>query len=258
MNSGIHWRYCALFMAVLILMTAQEAVALDGNEVLSKVDAVLSASKNSVGSATMVLIDKDGNEKERELKIWTRHYADKDDLSLLKFVTPAEIRNLGFLSLADDQMYLYMPAFDRVRRIASHARKESFAGSDLSNDDLSTGKYTAHYTAEISSETDTEYVLELKRKPGSDRIYPRVVAWVDKKEFTSSKMELYDDQDKLWKVNEVVNEKIQNYWTPVQIRMKDVQKDHSTLMKITKIEYDTDLDDTVFTKRFLKRSIKDE
>jgi len=245
-------------MAALIFMTADQAVALDGNEILSKVDAVLSASKNSVGSATMVLIDKDGNEKERELKIWTRHYADKDDLSVLKFVIPAEIRNLGFLSLADDQMYLYMPAFDRVRRIASHARKESFAGSDLSNDDLSTGKYTAHYTAEISSETDTEYVLELKRKPGSDRIYPRVVAWVDKNEFTSSKMELYDDQDRLWKVNEVVNEKIQNYWTPKQIRMKDVQKDHTTIMKITKIEYDTDLDDSVFTKRFLKRSVKDD
>ncbi len=258
MKPGIHWLYSVLCMISLVFIAAQEAFALDGNEVLSKVDAVLSASKNSVGSATMVLIDKDGNEKERELKIWTRHYADKDDWSLLKFVTPAEIRNLGFLSLADDQMYLYLPAFDRVRRIASHARKESFAGSDLSNDDLSTGKYTAHYSAEISSETDGQYVLELKRKPGSDRIYPRVVAWIDKSEFTSSKMELYDDQDKLWKINEVVNEKIQNYWTPVQIRMKDVQKDHTTIMKITKIEYDTDLDDSVFTKRFLKRSVKDE
>ncbi len=40
--------------------------------------------------------------------------------------------------------------------------------------------------------------------------------------------------------------------------MKDVQKDHTTIMKITKIEYDTDLDDNVFTKRFLKRSVKDE
>jgi len=258
MNSGIQWRYFFIFMVVLVFITAQKAVALNGDEVLSKVDAVLSASKNSVGLATMVLTDKDGKEKERKLKIWTKHYAEKDDWSVLKFVSPADIRNLGFLSLSDDQMYLYLPAFDRVRRIASHARKESFAGSDLSNDDLSTGKYTAHYTAEISSETDTQYVLELKRKPGSDRIYPRVMAWVNKEHFTSSKMELYDDRDKLWKVNEVTNEKIQNYWTPRQISMKDVQKDHTTLMKITKIEYDTDIDDKVFTKRYLKRNVRDE
>jgi outer membrane lipoprotein-sorting protein len=242
----------------LLLFASLPSFAMTGDEVLANVDAVQSASKNSLGEATMTLIDKDGKEKERKLKIWTKHYKDKDDWSILKFLSPAEIRNLGFLSLADDQMYLYLPAFDRVRRVASHARKESFAGSDLSNDDLSTGKYTTHYGAEITSETDTEYILELKRKPGSDRIYPRVLAWVNKNDFTASKMELYDDQDKLWKTSEFENEKIQGYWTPKRLEMKDVQKDHTTILKITKIDYDTDLDDKVFTKRYLKRRVKGE
>ncbi|HPJ95562.1 MAG TPA: outer membrane lipoprotein-sorting protein [Deltaproteobacteria bacterium] len=254
------YRLLVGFLLVVVLLcvfaVASTGMAMTGDEVLAKVDAVLSASDNSLGEATMTLIDKDGDEKERKLKIWTKHYKDKDDWSILKFLTPAEIRDLGFLSLSDDQMYLYLPAFDRVRRIASHARKESFAGSDLSNDDLSTGKYTDHYDAQIAQETETQYVLELTRKPGSDRIYPRVVAWVDKGEFTASKMELYDDQNNLWKTNEIENEKIQGYWTPRQITMKDVQKDHTTIMKITKIQYDTDLDDNVFTKRYLKRRLK--
>jgi len=252
----VHKRFFMLLVAGCLLAANSPAMAMTGDEVLARVDAVLSASDNSLGEATMTLIDKNGDEKERRLKIWTRHYKDKDDWSILKFLTPADIRNLGFLSLADDQMYLYLPAFDRVRRIASHARKESFAGSDLSNDDLSTGKYTDHYNAEITKETDTQYILELKRKPGSDRIYPMVVAWVDKEQFTSSKMELYDDQNNLWKTNEIENEKIQGYWTPRQITMKDVQKKHTTIMKITTIRYDTDLDDKVFTKRYLKRRVK--
>lgn len=256
MNSSVYKGFFVVMGIVFTFTAASPCPAMTGDEVLAKVDAVLSASDNSLGLATMTLIDKNGKEKERKLKIWTKHYKDKDDWSVLKFVTPAEIRNLGFLSLSDDQMYLYMPAFDRVRRIASHARKESFAGSDLSNDDLSTGKYTAHYNAEITRETDTQYILELKRKPGSDRIYPRVMAWVNKEHFYASKMELYDDQDKLWKVNEVENEKIQGYWTPRHIRMKDEQKNHTTIMKITKIQYDTDLDDKVFTKRYLKRRVK--
>jgi len=137
---------CALVGVVILMVTAGFAFAADGNEVLKKVDEVQSASKDSVGDITMTLVEKGGASKVRTMKVWRRHYKDKDDWSLLKFTAPADIKNLGFLSLADDKMYLYLPAFDRVRRIASHARKESFAGSDLSNDDLSTGSTRATTT----------------------------------------------------------------------------------------------------------------
>ena len=246
---------CAVAALLLFVMTSP-APAMDGNEVLKKVDEVQSASKDSIGNVTMVLVEKGGQTKERTMKVWRRHYRDKDDWSVLKFTAPADIRNLGFLSLADDKMYLYLPAFDRVRRIASHARKESFAGSDLSNDDLSTGKYSSHYDAQISKEAAGEYVLELKRKPGSERIYPRVVAWVNKKDFTVSRMELYDDGGKLWKSSEIKNEQVQGYWTPMEIKMTDVTKSHTTIMKITRIEYDKNLEDDIFTERYLKRNVK--
>lgn len=246
---------CAVF-ALLLFVVAAPVSAMDGNEVLKKVDEVQSASKDSVGNVTMVLVEKGGQTKERTMKVWRRHYRDKDDWSVLKFTSPADIRNLGFLSLADDKMYLYLPAFDRVRRIASHARKESFAGSDLSNDDLSTGKYSSHYDAQITREAGNEYVLELKRRPSSERIYPRVVAWVNKKDFTVSRMELYDDGGKLWKNSEIKNEQVQGYWTPMEIRMTDVTKGHTTIMKITRIEYDKNLEDDIFTERYLKRNVK--
>jgi len=246
---------CAV-VALLCLVMASPAPAMDGNALLKKVDEVQAASKDSVGNVTMTLVDKGGQTKERTMKVWRRHYKDRDDWSVLKFTAPADIRNLGFLSLADDKMYLYLPAFDRVRRIASHARKESFAGSDLSNDDLSTGKYSSHYDARTSKEEGGVYVLDLKRKPSSERIYPRVIAWVNKKDFTVSRMELYDDGNKLWKSSEIKNEQVQGYWTPMEIRMTDVTKSHTTIMKITKIEYDKNLEDSIFTERYLKRSVK--
>lgn len=248
--------WTALLCGVFLTGAAGLAWAMDGNEVLKRVDEVQSASKDSVADITMTLLDKGKTEKVRTMKVWRRHYKDKDDWSLLKFTSPADIKNLGFLSLADDKMYLYLPAFDRVRRIASHARKESFAGSDLSNDDLSTGKYTSHYDAKIAREEGGEYVLELKRKPSSERIYPRVVAWVDKNDFTVSRMELYDESGRLWKRSAIKNEKIQGYWTPLEISMTDVTKDHTTVMKIAKITYDTGIKDEVFTDRYLKRDVK--
>ena len=247
-----------LVVMISLIASAVSAEELTGDQVMDKVDAVISAPSDSPGTGIMILVDKKGKEKERRLKMWTRHYKDKDDWSLTKFSEPAEVRNLGFLSLADDKMYLYLPAFDRVRRIASHARKESFAGSDLSNDDLSTGKYQEHYSAKILEETDQEYVLELIRKPGSNRIYPRTKAWVNKSNFTISKMEMMDENDKLWKTLEAKNEQIQGYWTMAEITMTDVRKDHKTIMKMEDLKFDVGLEDSMFTQRYLKRRLKSE
>jgi outer membrane lipoprotein-sorting protein len=243
-----------MFLAVF-LVTGQ-ANALTGEDILDKVDAVLSAPTDGTSTAEMILVDKSGKTKERSLKLWTRYFRDKDDWSLTKFVEPAEIRDLGFLSLADDKMYLYLPGFDRVRRIASHARKESFAGSDLSNDDLSTGRYVDHFSAKIKEETDGQYVLELTRKPGSNRIYPKSTVWVNKENFTIPKMELFDKNEKLWKTFEGEYEQIQGYWTMTTLTMTDVQKKHKTIMKIEEIQFDVGLDDKTFTQRYLKRRVR--
>ena len=241
-----------------VFLATAPANALTGDEVLARVDAVLSAPADGTSTATMALVDKSGRTKERRLQLWTRYFKDKDDWSLTKFLSPAEVRDLGFLSLADDKMYLYLPAFDRVRRIASHARKESFAGSDLSNDDLSTGRYVDHFSAKITKETDQEYVLELARKPGSNRIYPRSIVWVNKENFTIPKMELFDKNDKLWKTFEGEYEQIQGYWTMTGLTMTDVQKKHKTIMTVEDIRFDVGLDDKTFSQRFLKRRVKVE
>ncbi len=250
--------YTISFLTCLtFLVAATSVMALTEKEILDKIDAVISAPTDSTGTGTMILIDKKGKKKERRLKMWTRYYKDKDNLSLTKFLVPAEVRNLGFLSLSDEKMYLYLPAFDRIRRIASHARKESFAGSDMSNDDLSTGTYGDHFDAKKTQETDEEYVLELTRKPGSDRIYPKSTAWVNKQNFCITRMELFDENNKLWKTLTAKNNKIQEYWTMTEITMKDVQKNHQTIMKIEDIKFDVGLEDKIFSQRYLKRSIKE-
>jgi len=241
---------------LFVFLATGPAKALTGDEVLARVDAVLSAPADGTSTAEMTLVDKSGNTKERRLKLWTRYFKDKDDWSLTKFAEPAEIRDMGFLSLADDKMYLYLPGFDRVRRIASHARKESFAGSDLSNDDLSTGKYVDHFSAKITKETDQEYVLELTRKPGSKRIYPKSTVWVNKENFTIPRMEMFDKNEKLWKTFEGQYEQIQGYWTMTSLTMTDVQKEHKTIMKIENIQFDVGLDEKTFTQRYLKRRVK--
>ncbi len=136
-------------------LAAQELTAL---EILQKSDAVGMAPKDKHSLSTMILIDKDGDQKERETEIFERN---KEDLRLVRFLSPADQKGISFLNLPDDKMYLYLPAFRKIRTIASHVKNESFAGTDFSYDDMSASGYEEDYTPTLLETTEEFYVLVL-------------------------------------------------------------------------------------------------
>jgi len=237
-------------IAIVLVLSSSPTYALTGDEILSKVDQVLNAPKDRVGSVRMTLIDKNDDRKERELGMWQKG----DEKRIVRFLSPADVKGVGFLSLTDDQMYLYMPAFKKIRRIASHIKNENFMGSDFSYDDIAQTLYADDYTARILEETETHYVLELSPRPKSDADYSRLKMWVVKKTYLYDKVEYHDKKGKLQKVLTVSKtEQIDGYWTPREMEMHDVQKEHRTVMAFTEIKHDTGLEDKLFTQRYLKR-----
>jgi len=95
--------------------------SITASDILDKVDAIMNAPQDRYAKLITIVVDKNGKKKERETVMW-----QKGDKRLIRFLSPAEDRGVGFLSLSDERMYLYMPAFNRVRRIASHVKKKSF------------------------------------------------------------------------------------------------------------------------------------
>lgn len=231
-------------------------LASDGNLILKQVEERLigeKAPKDMHSLMVMTIVDSHGNKKVREIEAWEKNNSDKDDWRVMKFRKPADVRGVGFLVLSEEQMYLYLPEFHRIRRIASHSKKESFMGSDFSYDDMGTSGFTKYYNATLVSETPREYVLELKRKPGMKKPYSKIKLWVQKESMLPSKMELYDNSGELSKVAEQTIKRINKYWIPVRIKMSSVKKGTYTIMEMKDIEVDKGLSTKMFTKRFLKR-----
>ena len=138
----------SLFMLLILMVTlastqlyAQNLSALD---ILKKADAVVNAPQDMHQFSRMILIDKDGDEKVRNSEM----YQMGDEKRLVRFLSPADQKGIGFLSLPDDVMYLYLPAFHKIRRIASHVKNENFAGTDFSYDDMSSFQYAEEYDPE--------------------------------------------------------------------------------------------------------------
>ena len=72
------------------------------------------------------------------------------------------------------------PGSRKVRRVASHARKQGFQGTDFSMDDLRLLKLAPVFNATIKEVTPTHLVLDLTKKEGADVPYGRIVLHLPK------------------------------------------------------------------------------
>lgn len=227
--------------------------ALTGEEILKKVDEISAAPKDIHMISKMILIDSKGNERLRKAETFQKNHPEEKRLT--RFLEPADQRGIGFLALPNDVQYVYLPAFRKVRRIASHVKNQKFAGTDFTYDDLSTFRFSRDYTPKLVETTDQFYILELTPKPGVKKDYGKLRMWVRRDNFVSAKIEYYDKKGQLWKVLErrkIV--KIGDYWTAKEMEMRDLKENHSTVIIQEKIEFDTGLSDEIFTPRYLRRA----
>lgn len=238
------------FISLLFIFAVAFSQDLTASEILRKTDDVITAMKDAKIKLKTILIDKDKNEKVRE----SESFEKGKDKRLVRFISPADQRGIAFLSLPNDVQYVYLPAFHKVRRIASSAKNTNFAGTDFTYDDLSTFEYSPLCIPKLIETTNDTYILELTPKPDVKKEYSKLKMWIRKDNFYPIKYEMYDKNGKLWKILERRRiEKVGNYWVSKEMEMKDVKANHATKMIIEKIEVDTGLSDDIFTERNLSK-----
>ncbi len=256
---------CLMFVILISGITFAEANNLHSQElsaqqILENVDKNLNAPNDQEITIKMILIDKTGNEKVREAKIWQKG----SEKRMLKFFAPADIKGLAFLNLPDDIMYLYLPAFKKIRKIASHVKNTNFAGTDFSYDDMYSTNYADIYdvkllesnskSKELSEEQIDLYILELIPKKDNKKEYSKLIMLVRSDNLYPMKIEFFSKDGEKVKIME--NSKIEKegkYWIAKEAIMHNLNKDHKTRLIITEVKFDQQLSDDFFTKRYLKR-----
>ncbi len=240
----------ALGLIVSFSLFSTEAIALTAEEVLTGVDDVMNAPKDQILKQKVVLIDKKGKEKERTLLVYQKGF----DKRLARFLSPADQKGIAFLSLPNDVIYLYLPAFKKVRRIATHVKNTKFAGTDFTYEDMEAKRYSENWIPELLNTEKEHFIMQIKPKSGIRTNYSKMVFKVRKDNLYPVKVELYSRAGKLFKVATTTNiKKIGKYWVAEEATMEDLKSRHKTKMILLKAQFDTGISDKKFTKRYLKR-----
>jgi len=223
---------------------------LTATQILTMVDDVINAPKDQDLKLKLILIDKDGKEEVRQMSMLQKGC----DRRMVKFLSPASQKGIGVLSLPDDIMYLYLPAFKKTRRIASHVKNTKFAGTDFTYEDMEAKRYSEKYTPEILKKDENHYILQLKPKKDVKTDYSKLIMWVRADNFYPTKIEFYDKGNNLYKV--MLREKIEKvgkYWVSKESEMEDLKAKHKTKMILEDVKFDSGLSDELFTERYLIR-----
>jgi len=169
-----------LLFTILCLL-AVPAMALDGNQILQKVDRNLEPESYEM-YRKLINVEPDGTRKEYVLYSLKK---GRDKLVAL-FLAPASDKGRATLRLGDN-MWLYIPEVGKPMRITS---LQSVVGGVFNNADILRLDYTTEYNVENMEEQKESYLLALKAKSG-EVAYDKLKMWVDKKDLLPQTIECY-------------------------------------------------------------------
>jgi uncharacterized protein len=216
---------------------------------------------------TMVLINNRGQQRERANSGLVKLQPNGVDSKLVvKFSTPPDIKGTGVLQIehsdSDDDLWIYLPALKKSRRLVANNKKDSFAGSDFSYGDITLPKVDQFKHTLLRSEKIDEhdcYVVE--SVPATDTVnantgYSKRIAWVRADNFVESKVEYYDLGGRLLKTQRTGRHQLvepdKGRWFVMHREMTNHQSGHRTTITASKAET-TAIPDDSFTTRYLEK-----
>jgi len=265
--------FVMIFLTLCMNAITVNAQNLNVNDIVEKSNHVsLYQGYDVKGKMKFIISDKQGRIRKRELNILRKNDERKngDQKYFTYFIAPSDVRGMTFMVHKhadvkhDDDRWLYMPGLDLVKRIAASDKRTSFVGSDFLYEDIS-GRSPKEDRHELIKTTDEFYVI--KNVPKNKTVeFEYYLAYVDKKNYIAMKIEYYKKNGFLYReifVEEVKNivandkNKQKTYPTVTRSVARDLEKGGKTEMIFSRIKYNTDINNNVFTERYLRRPSRD-
>ncbi|HLK91214.1 MAG TPA: outer membrane lipoprotein-sorting protein [Polyangia bacterium] len=217
----------------------------------------------------MTVLGEGGQAREREISMATKLYdGGKTEKRIYRFLSPADVQGTGILVYdyenKPDDVWIYLPALRKTRRVVSTQRSQSFMGSEFSYGDLnipSLDDFDYTLVKEEPMGGEPCYVIDLV--PKSKEIaeaegYSKKTYWVSKAKLAVVRGLYYDKAGKLLK--ELVAQDIKlldpknKRYRAMHMEMINKQNGRKSVFETKKVSFSPSTKDEYFTTAYLERT----
>jgi outer membrane lipoprotein-sorting protein len=258
-------------LALLLSGRAQAEKGPGGTSAREIMDRVTTTRKLDGSEAVikMTVLGENGQAREREISMATKLYdGGKTEKRIYRFLSPADVQGTGILvydyEAKPDDVWIYLPALRKTRRVVSTQRSQSFMGSEFSYGDLnipSLDDFDYTLVKEEASGGEPCYVIDLtpKTKEIADAEgYSKKTYWVSKAKMAVVRGLYYDKDGKLLK--ELIAQDIKlldpknKRYRAMHMEMVNKQNGRKSVFETKKVSFTPSTKDDYFTTAYLERS----
>lgn len=219
-----------------------------------------SPSGEDASSKVIMQVDNGNSTKQRLLYSYAKDIGDGERWTLLRFIKPNDVANTGLLTADykgdDSDQWLYLPALDRVRRIASSRKGGRFVGSDFYYEDLSSREVSMdHHTIIGEDKVGGASCTLLESIPieRKNSVYKKRVSCIHPKILIPLRIDYYESDlehpSKRLQARKI--KRVQGYWTVFDSTMYNLKRGSSTKLVTLAIRYDQGIPENLFSQRGL-------
>lgn len=216
---------------------------------------------------TLEINDGKGNQRIRETTMASRILPDGTEKRTIIFVSPADVKGTGILIYdyegKDDNMWIYMPALRKSRKIVSSEKSRNFMGSEFSNADLTVGNLDDFNYAMDGTETvDQQVCWKIKVTPATTQIagdygMSSKTVWISQKDFMPRKTVFMDPEGIPWKELtysgiKIMDPKTNKYFI-TRMEIKNMKNGRFSKMDMTQMTFNPAVKEEYFTLSYIEK-----
>ena len=234
----------------LAFLVGTSAYASPGDDYLAQVDQRANAPTDTWFSFNAMTQEPGKAPREMAFEV-----QNKGEKRMVRFSAPSDMKGTRVLVLSRQQMWVYLPAYKKVRRVASHVKQQGFMGTTYSDEDMSTTQFGGVYSATLVSETETDAQLRLTPKPGAESGYAHAEKVVRKDIMLPSEIRYFNESGQHLKTEARTEyDCSEKLCTPKKMKMTDhTRGDAWTVLEANSRKVNQGVADSIFTVRNLER-----
>lgn len=263
----MNWKLCAVTLAVagcFVLAWQGRAAAAEllpapdgvkASEVARRAEGNLRSDRTYFKGRMTVESPRLARPRVIEFTSWEDSSAKR---SFIRIRKPAKDAGTGFLK-QHPNLWMYVPRVERTVRVPPSMMSQSWMGSDFSNDDVVRDSSEVddydHRLLGVDPSHDNAYVLEYIPHEGVAVVWGRIVAWIDPDRGVARRQEFYDEDEQKLRLlvfddmREQDGRLVPHRWTLTPLD----KEGHETVIEVEEIRFDTEFDDSIFSRRNLEK-----